>query len=703
MKLPPRCIPRAVAVALLLIHATAFADGAPLKLIPEPRTVRFKPGTFNTATPRIFVDAATEREDRRAAAILAEELGARGKKVPVGKTAAQSRAPGGAIYLARLPRKGGLRAALTARGFALMESLDEEGYVLDVDPKGIVVAAETAAGLFYGVQTLRQLFDVDANERVSAPALQIEDQPAMRWRGVQDDLSRGPIPTLRYMKQQIRTIAEYKLNMFGLYMEGVFDYQSQPLIAPKEGALTAAELRELVAYAARYHVTIVPEQQTFGHLHQMLRLEEYADVAERQNGHVLTPGNPRSYDIIKSLYAELVPLMPGPFVHIGGDETAELGRGKSRELVEKQGLAKVYLEHLRRVSEILKPYEKQPMFWTDIAVNYPDSLQMLPKNMVAVAWDYTPRPNYDSLLRPFKKVGMPLLVSPSAHNYRHHWPDFDAAFANIRDLVREGQKYEAIGMLNTTWDDGGEELFGSVWPAVIFGAACAWQAGESSIERFGSNYDWAFYRSKGTMFRDALAELARVHALHAKAGVGTLDVLDVWREVFSADGANYVKRVLPIASGLRLAAERALQNLYQGRDSARAHTDTIDAMIFAALLFDAQGLRVQYAEEIAGFYADAYQNQQERRRMMRSLNEISGVDGRLQDLRDITSRLRAMYSELWLHENRPYLLQNVLARYDFRLYQLTSRINTLAAFKDPVLSQGVPLPSPAQLGFVKAP
>jgi hypothetical protein len=126
-------------------------------------------------------------------------------------------------------------------------------------------------------------------------------------------------------------------------------------------------------------------------------------------------------------------------------------------------------------------------------------------------------------------------------------------------------------------------------------------------------------------------------------------------------------------------------------------------MRFAALLFDTQGLWVEYANDIAELYSDAYQHQRDRKRLLHDVYEISSVDGRLEDLRDLTSRLRAMYSDLWLHENRPYLLGNVLSRYDYKLFQLNSRINALAAIKDSTLSNGVPLPAPAQLGFIKAP
>ena len=102
----------------------------------------------------------------------------------------------------------------------------------------------------------------------------------MEWRGVHDDISRGPIPTLDYMKKQIRMLAAYKVNLLALYMEHVFDFKSQPLIAPKEAALTPEQIHEIVDYAQKYYVTILPEQQAFGHLHHALKYEIYSDIAE---------------------------------------------------------------------------------------------------------------------------------------------------------------------------------------------------------------------------------------------------------------------------------------------------------------------------------------------------------------------------------------------------------------------------------------
>src|SRR5262249_56512785 len=122
--------------------------------------------------------------------------------------------------------------------------------------------------------------------------------------------------------------------------------RNQPLIAPKEAAITAAQIQELIRYAKKYFVTILPEQQAFGHLHHVLKYEIYSDLAETPHGHVLAPVNEKSYDLIKSMYAELVPLFPSPLFHIGSDETFELGWGLSKKKETQIGLGRGLVGHL---------------------------------------------------------------------------------------------------------------------------------------------------------------------------------------------------------------------------------------------------------------------------------------------------------------------------------------------------------------------
>src|SRR5437868_7980300 len=426
----------------------------------------------------------------------------------------------------------------------------------------------------------------DQSTRVIVPAVSLKDWPTVRWRGVHDDVSRGPIPTVEYMKKQIRTLAEYKINLFSIYMENVFDYRDQPLIAPKEAAITAAQIEELVAYAKRYFVTLLPEQQAFGHLHHVLKYEIYNDLAETPHGHVLPPVNEKSYDLIKSMYAELVPLFPSPLFHIGSDETFELGRGQSKAKADEVGLGRVYLEHLQRVSQIMQPYGKRLMFWADIAEKYPDLLNILPKQMIPVAWEYDPRPSFDNMLQPFHNAGFDLFVSPGANNWNRIYPNFDAAYINIHNFVRDGQKFGAIGVLNTTWDDDGESLFEMTWPALVYGAAASWQAGEAPVDKFQANFDWAFYRNADSAFIQASNQLSQTHKLlrDIKMG-GAYDSL-FWEDPFTEQGSKNIHKALPVMHDFRVAAESAIAQIYQHQQMAHAHAETLDAMLLAGWRLD---------------------------------------------------------------------------------------------------------------------
>src|SRR5580658_7159702 len=449
-----------------------------LKLIPAPKEVRLQQGGFRVKpTTRILVEFGHQEEDRIAAETLAEEIQDQsGLKVSITGSKEKAKEVRSAIVLARLQDRS-VRDFLASKGLQA-DSIGDQGYLLFSDKTHLIVAANTGQGLFYGVQTLRQLLLQDDGKLI-CPAVSIRDWPSMEWRGVQDDISRGPIPTEDFMKRQIRTLAAYKVNLFGLYMEHVFDFASQPLLAPSGAALTPKEVNALVDYARKLYVTILPEQQTFGHLHHMLKYEIYSEVAERPHGHVLTPTNQQSYEIIKAMYADLVPLFPGPFLHVGGDETFELGQGQTAARVAEVGLGRVYLDHMQKVFNILEPYHKQLMFWGDIALKYPQLLSILPKDMIAVPWDYDPKPSYDSIIKPYRDAGLRVVVAPGAQTWNQLWPDLDAGYLNIRNFVRDGQNQGAMGMLNTTWNDDGEALYGMAWPTLIFGAA----AGGSQASR----------------------------------------------------------------------------------------------------------------------------------------------------------------------------------------------------------------------------
>ncbi len=503
------------------------------------------------------------------------------------------------------------------------------------------------------------------------------------------------------MESQIRTLSAYKINLFGLYMENVFDFRGEPLIAPKGPSLTAAEIQQLVAYGRRYQVTILPEQEAFGHLHKLLRLETYSDLAEIPHGGVLTPVQPGSFALIRNMLTELAPLFPGPFFHIGADETKELGEGQTKALAGKEGVGRVYLDFLKRIDAILRPYHKQILFWGDIAIKHPELLNLLPKDMTAVAWDYSPADTFAPLLAPYKKAGIPTWVSPGAGNWKRIFPDLDSAFVNIRNFARDGQKFGSQGMLNTTWNDDGESLLDMTWPALVFGAACAWQPGQSSISDFWASYDWAFYRAPGHDFAAAIQKLAQVNDLLDDAGFGGSNDQDFWLDPFTPAGARFALETRPQVRQIRLDAENALATLYTNRASAHLHAETLDDLIFAARRLDALGMKIQYTAEIDSLYRDAYLHMANPARVDRDLYRITSTNGRLEDMRDETTELEADYTDLWRRQYHPFWLGNVLIRYDNLAGLYQAKIQSLQIVINDY-NRTSEIPPPETLGFVIA-
>jgi hexosaminidase len=701
----------------LAAHAQVNDAVRALKILPAPKEVRMAEG-------RIVIKPSTtilisNSEDRTAAETLQKEIHDRtGMKLSIEFATAAPKTTGH-ISLGRLTDRG-LRSYLEAQGVKVDDDLgnhdldkhdlDKQGYVIRVTDSGALAASRTAQGLFYGVQTLRQLLRLEGpgGKTLAIPALVIRDWPSMEWRGVSDDISRGPIPTLDYLKMQIRTLAEYKINLVGFNMEHVFAFQTQPLVAPRdapkgatqEAALTPAEIKELVDYASKYYITIMPEQQAFGHLHQFLKYEIYSDLAETPHGHVLTPTNPKTYDFIRQVYGEIVPLFPGPFFHIGADETFELGLGQTKALAAQEGLGRVYLEHLQKVFEIMQPYHKQLMFWGDIAVKYPELLTILPKDMIAVPWDYDPKPSFENIITPYTDAGLRVVVAPGAGNWHAIWPDLESAFVNIRNFVRDGQKHQAIGALNTTWNDDGEALVDMTWPALVFGAAASWQPGESSIDDFKNSYDWAFYRNDDNdrTFIDVIENLDRSHTLLAGVKLDNASHELFWSDPFSEAGANMAAKALPVTHDLRMSAEHAIESLMLNRAKAHLHAETLDDMLLAAWHLDTLGMKIQFTSEISRYYWDAYQNQADKMRAQNDLDEIVDINGRLESLRDAITQLRKMYADGWARENHPYWLENVLVRYDYLASEVQAKIVVVQQAERQYWSIKT-LPAPEQLGF----
>ncbi|MBE3076487.1 MAG: family 20 glycosylhydrolase, partial [Actinobacteria bacterium] len=553
-------------------------------------------------------------------------------------------------------------------------TMREEGYAIVSDGNRLTVIAASAAGIFYGAQTVKQLVQGEGKDARIYRAT-IRDWPAMRYRGFHDDISRGPVPTLDFQKNQIRTLAAYKVNVFSPYFEHTLEYESNPLATPPGGAMTAADVRELVAYAEKYHVDIIPEQESFGHLHHVLKYEIYSPLAETPHGHVLAPGQPGSLPLIRQMFAEIDSLFPSRFVHLGADETFELGRGQTAERVRTEGIGTVYIDFLKQIEVALKPSGKRFLFWGDVAMNHPDLVKTLPKDLIAVAWNYEPDTSFTRFISPFRNAGIETWVAPGVNNWNRVYPDNAMALPNIQRFVRDAQRLGATGMLNTSWDDDGEALFNQAWYGTLFGAAAGWQAGESSIDAFASSYGRVFHGDASGKIDEAQRKLTAAHALLRATKVGDASDYLFWLDPWSDEGKNMAQRIRPVTHDLRILAESAMVLIAQAKPGITRERDALDALALGARKIDFIGMKFQFADEVVAMYERARDTTS--RSPGRDLADITGINGRLQDLRDGYSLIRDEYERAWLKENRPYWIHNVLARYDLATQMWITRADRI--------------------------
>jgi hexosaminidase len=335
-----------ILIAILFAFAGAVVRAEnPTFIIPAPRRAEIRQGQFQLlATSRIVAGREFKNEAELLAARLRPATGF-ALKIKSGKT----KISGGDIVLTTN---------------AADASLGPEGYELSVTTNGVVVRATTAAGIFYGTQSLLQLLppEIFSAQRVSTvawtvPCMEVSDSPRYGWRGFMLDVSRH-----FFMKDEVEKMLDlmaiYKLNTFhwhlvddqgwrieikkypkltkvgawrdsigfGLASNSATAYDAQGRYG---GFYTQRDIREVVDYAAARHITIVPEIEMPGH--SSAALMAYPQFA-CSNANILMPakggvftgvycaGNDATFEFLANILKEVAGLFPGKYIHIGGDE-----------------------------------------------------------------------------------------------------------------------------------------------------------------------------------------------------------------------------------------------------------------------------------------------------------------------------------------------------------------------------------------------
>lgn len=401
-----------IASALLACSILSFAQSAP-SLIPQPEVVNLQTGSY-ALNAQSRIEATGGKEAFRIAELLAAQLRpVTGYGLPI------------ANGLTKTIKVNLISLELNNKEDA---ALGKEGYSLQINNKGVFIRASQPAGLFYGIQTLLQLFpkEVAGKNLVkktswSLSAVSISDKPRFGWRGLMLDCSRH-FWTKAEVKEFIDNMSKYKYNLMHWHLTddqgwrieikslpkltevgawrvdktGTFGTFSNP--APDEpktygGFYTQEDIKEVIQYAADRFVNILPEVDVPGH--SSAAIASYPQLANFPEGvrvnsgeklmnwmgagkftaiydNSLNPAGEYTYEFLDKVFTEVAALFPFDYIHMGGDECAKNFWEQSeavKQLMQKENLKdmhEVQSYFVKRVSKIISAKGKKTIGWDEI-------------------------------------------------------------------------------------------------------------------------------------------------------------------------------------------------------------------------------------------------------------------------------------------------------------------------------------------------
>ncbi|HXF60653.1 MAG TPA: glycoside hydrolase family 20 zincin-like fold domain-containing protein [Caldilineaceae bacterium] len=365
-----------------------------------------------------------------------------------------------------------------------------QSYRLLVEESGVTIAGHDPAGVFYGVCTLCQLIDGQAAETgalTTLPGVHILDWPDIPNRGVMFDVCRDRVPTMETLYHLVDLLAGLKINQLQLYTEHTFAYRGHEIVWQDASPITGEEVLQLDAYCRERHVELVPNQNSFGHMHRWLKHERYVHLAESPEGiehsfslarepFSLCPGDPGSIELLADLYDQLLPHFTSRQFNVGLDETFELGRGRSKAEAEARGTGRVYLDFLLKIHKLVTERGRTMQFWSDIIVrDEPDLVAELPRDVIALEWGYEADYPFDKHAALVAASGRSFYVCPGTSSWNSLAGRTENALGNLRNAAINGFAHGAIGYLITDWGDNGHmQPLPVSYLGFLVGAAFAW-------------------------------------------------------------------------------------------------------------------------------------------------------------------------------------------------------------------------------------
>ena len=452
-------------------------------IFPRPKDAKFSADSFAFDDKTVIV-IGKSRLDLVAGNVVAREIQARGGLRP---TITRERLIG--RYVIALGEPDSLQ--WLKREDAAHIPANNEGYWLKIDPKSahrpaVIVAGRTPQSTLYGAQTLCQL--IRKEKGVSALGATVRDYPSLAWRGAHLFLGEK---ALHFHKKLIANVlARFKMNRLVLECEQV-KWHALGKVAPEWG-MSKRDLGKELRYARAFGLEPVPLVSSISHMKWLLTSGPFKDLREDPDSPLnISPGDPRTYKILFSIYKEVLQAFRPDALHIGADEVLLTARYPYRSASKFANFQDAYTAQVTRLHDYLKARGVRTMMWADPLfppgkkadpAKYPtaeaaESLRKrLPKDMQLVDWHYNPG-GETWRLHLLELAGFHSIVGAI-------WLNPEAAHAYARELTDRGH----AGLLQTTWvgyqsQEKNIHTYPDTFAAFIVAADEAWNGGTIPADR----------------------------------------------------------------------------------------------------------------------------------------------------------------------------------------------------------------------------
>jgi len=303
----------------------------------------------------------------------------------------------------------------------------------------------------------------------------IEEEPKFDFNGPMIDASRNGVMTVETIKQFIRYMAVMGLNGMMMYTEDTFEVEGLPYFGYMRGRYTMEELKACDDYAYQFGIEMIPCIQTLGHLQQALKWDYARDMKDHSD--ILLVGEEKTYAFIEQMIAATAATFRSKRVHIGMDEAFQVGLGNYLRKHGYRNRFELMNEHVARVLEIAKKYDRKPLIWSDMYFNLlsndtqgglyninadfsDEKMDQIPKGVDFVYWDYgtNDQERYELMYDKHLRFGSKPMLAGGIHMWNSMSPNYGKTWRTSHPALLAAKEKGLREVLATAWGDNGNEV-----------------------------------------------------------------------------------------------------------------------------------------------------------------------------------------------------------------------------------------------------